>query len=103
MFLESFKIEQVDFHKSKLVCPKIISNIVWDYGDVKNHWDNLIITSNVENQGKSVIYQEGKLLDILKIDNMLKLLNIKFIIGKGGCCKKKHTKSVLAQITEENV
>ncbi len=71
------KIEQVDFHKSKLVCPKIISNIVWDYTDVKNHWDNLIITSNVENQGKSVSYQEGKLLDILKIDNMLKLLNIK--------------------------
>ena len=70
------KIEQVDFYKSKLVCPKIISNIVWDYGDVKNHWDNLIITSNVENQGKSVSYQEGKLLDILKIDNMLKLLNI---------------------------
>lgn len=49
---------------SKQLCPKIIGHAVWRFEDVEPHWDQLILRSFVEEDGKSILYQQGTLARI---------------------------------------
>jgi hypothetical protein len=49
---------------SKQVCPKPIGRSAWRFEEVEPHWDQLILRSFIEENGKKVPYQEGLLAKI---------------------------------------
>ena len=54
-------LEEVDIPRAKQICPNIMSRTVWPLDEIVAHWDDLVMTSTVTIQGKSVRYQEGRL------------------------------------------
>jgi len=57
--------------KAKQVCPKPIGGVVWDYDDVKDHWDDIKLNSYQVVDGKETLYQEGGVKDILPVERIL--------------------------------
>lgn len=55
------KLEAVSVALSKQVCVKPVGRQVWRYADVAGHWDELVIRSRIQENGKTVLYQEGTL------------------------------------------
>ena len=56
---------------SKQMYPKVMSPVVWPYGEVKQHWDSLIIRSWMTLGGKKELYQEDALAAILDVEAIL--------------------------------
>jgi hypothetical protein len=54
-------LEETDIPRSKQICPNIMSRKVWPLAEIENHWDDLLITASVLNNGKDNCYQEGRL------------------------------------------
>ena len=54
-------LEESDIPRSKQICPNIMSRSVWPLKEVENHWDDLLITANVDKDGEELLYQEGRL------------------------------------------
>ncbi|WP_332778084.1 DUF2848 domain-containing protein [Polaromonas sp.] len=46
---------------SKQVCPKPVARNAWRLADVRDHWDELVLRSWIEEDGESRLYQEGTL------------------------------------------
>lgn len=69
------ELESVSVPKSKQVCPKPIGNELWDYNDIKDHWDKIRLVSYQTIDEKEVIYQDGTLADILPVEKILSELN----------------------------
>lgn len=65
------KLEGESVPKAKQVCPKPICGLVWDYEDVKDHWDQILLHSYQVVDGKEDLYQDGGLKDILPVDTIL--------------------------------
>lgn len=65
------ELESVSVLKSKQVCPKPIGLDIWDYEEVKDHWDEIKLVSTQVVDGKEVLYQDGSLADILMPDKIL--------------------------------
>ena len=65
------KLEGSDVPKAKQVCPKPIGWKVWDYEDLKDHWDEILLKSYQTVDGKESVYQDGGLKDILPADVIL--------------------------------
>ena len=61
------KLETISVAMSKQICGKVVGRQLWDCREIAGHWDDLIIRSRipVEGGGKSVLYQEGRLAQIL--------------------------------------
>jgi hypothetical protein len=66
--LETFNVE-----KSKQACPKILAEQAWLYGDVSDHWDEIILRSYATKGGERVLYQEAKLEALINPDTLLGL------------------------------
>jgi hypothetical protein len=54
-------LEETDIPRAKQICPNIMGRTVWPLAEVENHWDDLLITASVLNNGKNTLYQEGRL------------------------------------------
>jgi hypothetical protein len=54
-------LEETDIPRSKQICPNIMGRVVWPLAEIENHWDDLLITASVLNNGKDTHYQEGRL------------------------------------------
>jgi len=67
-------LESVSVLKSKQVCAKPIGLDIWDYEDVKDHWDEIKLNSIQTIDGEDVVYQEGSLADILVPEKILEEL-----------------------------
>lgn len=65
------KLESISVLKAKQICPKPIGNILWDYKEIKDHWDDIKLVSYQEINGKEVMYQNGTLADILTVEKIL--------------------------------
>lgn len=65
------ELESVSVLKSKQVCPKPIGLDIWDYEEVKDHWDEIKLVSTQIVDGEEVVYQDGSLADILTPDKIL--------------------------------
>ena len=52
-------VEAIDVTVSKQMCAKPISNSLWRYEDIRDHWDKLILKSTIVVNGKEEAYQEG--------------------------------------------
>lgn len=59
------EIEAEDIQRSKEVCPKPISPILWEYYDVKDHLDKVRMLAATRVDGRAYEYQEGTMADLL--------------------------------------
>lgn len=57
--------------KAKQVCPKPIGDGLWDYDELKDHWDEIRLVSYQTVNGEEILYQEGTLADILPPETIL--------------------------------
>jgi len=71
------QVETQDIQKSKEMCPKIVAREAWQYEEIKNHWDQLMIRSTVTERGQTALYQEGTTATILSPDNLRERLQLK--------------------------
>jgi len=71
-------LERVSVERAKVSCPKIISSEAWMYEDVKNHLDEIKIRMMVKREPEEewILYQEDKLGKIMRIEDLLRELNI---------------------------
>lgn len=69
------ELESVSVLKSKQVCPKPISTDLWDYDEVKDHWDQIKLVSYQTINDEIIQYQDGSLADILPVEKILSELN----------------------------
>lgn len=65
------KLESASVPKAKQVALKPIARDVWDFEDMKDHWDSIILRSYQTVDGKEVPYQDGTLADILPVDFLM--------------------------------
>lgn len=68
-------LESASVPKAKQVCPKPIGGDIWDYEDLKDHWDEIEISSYQTVNGTEILYQKGTLADILPVETILKELS----------------------------
>ncbi|MCI5643696.1 MAG: DUF2848 domain-containing protein [Peptoniphilus sp.] len=64
-------LESVSIFKSKQVCLKPIAKEIWDYDDVKDHWDSIRLISNQVINGKEIEYQNDTLGSILPVEKII--------------------------------
>ena len=67
-------LEKLDIHKSKQACPAPMTRTLWNYADLKNHWDQIKIRSYVTEDGKRILYQESTLATILIPEDLIRLV-----------------------------
>lgn len=70
------EIERLSYPKSKQICRKVIAEQVWPYSEVKDHYDELILRSEVEKDGQKHLYQEGSVSIIMKPLDLIHLYDI---------------------------
>jgi hypothetical protein len=78
------KLEAASMLNSKQVCPNVMSREVWDFEDVKDHWDELVMESRVRPSpgAESVLYQQGPLGKILSATDLLALVKSRMPDGQ---------------------
>lgn len=59
------KIETVGVAVSKQMCDKPLARRVWPLDEVGDHWDSLVLRSNVVIDGERLLYQEGSVAGLL--------------------------------------
>jgi hypothetical protein len=52
-------VESYSVAIAKQVCDKPIAADLWDFADVREHWDDLLLRSWIVVEGERVLYQEG--------------------------------------------
>lgn len=58
------KLEAHSVALSKQLCAKPVAREAWAYDEVADHWDELILRSWIDEDGQSVLYQEGPLAEL---------------------------------------
>lgn len=64
-------LESISIEKAKQASPKIYSHGAWKYDEVKDHWDDLILRSWILVGGEKILYQEGTLESLMKVEDIL--------------------------------
>jgi hypothetical protein len=67
-------LETVSIEKAKGVCPNVLSRQVWDLADLRDGWDDLVLRSYVTAAGRRTRYQEGRLAQLLRPEDLLALV-----------------------------
>lgn len=67
-------LECTDVLYAKQICPKPISHVLWNYSEVKDHWDEIQMRSYQVIDGVERLYQSGTLKSILPIERILEVL-----------------------------
>jgi hypothetical protein len=68
------ELERMDILKSKQISPAIVSGTLWDYEEIKEHWDRIEIRSWVMIEGERTLYQESTLATILPPEELVRLV-----------------------------
>lgn len=71
------ELEQTSMCKAKEICSNIMSDKVWDYDEIKDHWDAIEISSRVREKlsDKETVYQKDLLGSILHQEEIKNILN----------------------------
>lgn len=64
-------LEKTSIYKSKQICPKPLSNILWDYEDLTDHWDKLVLRGWVGPEGQETLYQDSPASALLPVPTLL--------------------------------
>jgi hypothetical protein len=67
------KAETIGVSLSKQMCAKPIAATAWRYEDVRSHWDQLMLRSDVRRGGERQLYQEGFVASMRTPDELIKL------------------------------
>lgn len=65
------ELEKYSILMSKRIYFNVIASKVWRYEDVKGHWDGLIVRAWVEKDGQRQLYQEGKLEQLIRPEELI--------------------------------
>lgn len=68
------ELESASVPKAKQVCPKPVGNVLWDYDEIKGHFDEIAIRSWQRLGDEKILYQDGYLADILPVETILEEL-----------------------------
>lgn len=64
-------LEKVSINKSKQACPKVISTVLWDYEDLKDHWDSLVLKGWIGAEGAEQAYQDSTAVALMPLEGLL--------------------------------
>lgn len=67
------ELEAVSILKSKQVCPNVLCPAVWDYREIRDHWDEMILRGWAIRGNERILYQEAKLGSILSPEELVDL------------------------------
>lgn len=70
-------LETVDINKSKQICDKPIGKKAWKLNDVIDHWDELVLTSQVLLEGEWQDYQQATIDSIIPLEEIKQYLTKK--------------------------
>jgi hypothetical protein len=65
------KVETYGVTVSKQMCDKPVASELWDFDEVRGHWDQMILRSHAWIDGKRVLYQEGTLDGMLSVAELI--------------------------------
>jgi len=65
------KLETYNVSISKQACDKPIASTLWAYEDVKDHWDELMLTSYIDDNETKTSYQQGKVSSMLSPEDLI--------------------------------
>ncbi|PHH96020.1 DUF2848 domain-containing protein [Fusobacterium nucleatum] len=65
------KLESISVLKAKQICPKPIGEEVWLYKDIKESWNEIEAESYQNINGQRVLYQKGRLSEILSVEKII--------------------------------
>jgi hypothetical protein len=65
------KVETYSVTVSKQMCDKVMAPVLWELEDVAGHWDQMILRSHAWIDGARVVYQEGKLDEMLSVGDLI--------------------------------
>lgn len=71
------ELEKQNVVLSKQICLNVISPKIWHYEDVKDHWDDLIMRAWVKKDGNRQLYQEGKLGEMLRPEELIEKVRLR--------------------------
>lgn len=67
-------LETSDIEKSKQMCEKPVASVVWNYEEVKEHWDSLILRSWITDEKGKRLYQEGAVTALLPVPDLIAVI-----------------------------
>lgn len=66
------ELEGYDVSQAKQSCPNLISETVWPFEAVKDHWDDLKLRSwNTRQDGERILYQDSSLEQLMRPERLL--------------------------------
>ena len=65
------KVETYSVTVSKQMCDKVVAPVLWEFEDVADHWDRIILRSHAHIGGQRVLYQEGTLDAMLPVAQLI--------------------------------
>ncbi|REC93959.1 DUF2848 domain-containing protein [Kushneria indalinina] len=65
------KLEAVGVAESKQLCAKPVATKAWALDEICEHWDRLELSSEIEEDGQPVTYQQGTLAELLDVETLL--------------------------------
>lgn len=72
-------LESTSIIKAKQMCPNVMSPTVWRFEELEDHWDELILRSWVTKDGKRILYQEGKVSELMSPHDLLSFVKSKLV------------------------
>lgn len=65
------ELQKTNLVAAKQIYYNVIAPKVWNYEQVKGHWDSIIMRSWVEDNGQRQLYQEGTTVEIMKPEKII--------------------------------
>ena len=65
------KVESYSVTVSKQMCDKPMASVLWELEDVAGHWDRMILRAFAWIDGARVLYQEGTLDSMLRVEELI--------------------------------
>jgi hypothetical protein len=65
------KVERYGVTVSKQMCDKPVAPQLWDYAELADHWDQIVLRAFATIDGAKVLYQEGRLDAVLPVAELL--------------------------------
>jgi len=65
------KVETYSVTVSKQMCDKVMAPVLWELEEVAGHWDQMILRAHAWIDGARVLYQEGRLDEMLSVADLV--------------------------------
>lgn len=58
---------------AKQICPNVVADKIWPYADIRDHWDEIRLICEINENGAWRTYQDGKASELLTPEELLEL------------------------------